>query len=153
MRPNRHYWMAYALFILIPIGILMLVSGYVADWQVRNRSQELSSDLTTHVNNTLDEAESLLLLLADRSQGRCTAESLRLMRSLVYDYAYIREAGVISKGRLRCSSWGRHEPAIAVNELDARFIPGHWRLTNIHGSEFSDLNNYSNVLALGIAAD
>ena len=56
MRPNRHYWMAYALFILIPIGILMLVSGYVADWQVRNRSQELSSDLTAHVNNTLDEA-------------------------------------------------------------------------------------------------
>jgi sensor c-di-GMP phosphodiesterase-like protein len=80
--------MAYALFILIPVGILMLVSGYVADWQVRNRSQELSSDLTAHVNNTLDEAESLLLLLADRSQGRCTAESLRLMRSLVYDYAY-----------------------------------------------------------------
>ena len=153
MRPNRHYWMAYALFILIPIGILMLVSGYVADWQVRNRSQELSSDLTAHVNNTLDEAESLLLLLADRSQGRCTAESLRLMRSLVYDYAYIREAGVVNKGRLRCSSWGRHEPGIAVNELDARFIPGHWRLTNIHGSEFHDLNNYSNVLALGIEAD
>ena len=104
MRSKRHYWMAYALFILIPVGILMLVSGYVADWQVRNRSQELSTDLTNHVNSTLDEAESLLLLLADRSQGRCTAESLHLMRSLAYDYAFIREAGVISDGRLLCSS-------------------------------------------------
>ena len=153
MRSKRHYWMAYALFILIPVGILMLVSGYVADWQVRNRSQELSTDLTNHVNSTLDEAESLLLLLADRSQGRCTAESLHLMRSMAYDYAYIREAGVISDGHLLCSSWGRHTPPIQVNELDAHFVPGHWRLTNIHGSAFRDLNNYSNILALGIEAD
>ena len=70
MRSYRHYWLAYALFILIPVVISTLVSGYVADWQVRNRTHELSSDLTNHVNNTLDEAESLLLLLADRSQGR-----------------------------------------------------------------------------------
>ena len=78
MRPNRHYWMAYALFILIPVGILMLVSGYVADWQVRNRSQELSSDLTAHVNNTLDEAESL---------------EIRQVFVLTYQAAFFRKFG------------------------------------------------------------
>lgn len=149
----RHYWLAYALFILIPVIILTLVSGYVADWQVRSRTHELSSDLTNHVNNTLDEAESLLLLLADRSQGVCTKESLKLMRSLAYDYAYIREAAVINKGLMRCSSWGMHSPAIKMTPIDSVFIPGRWRLTNIHGSEFGDLNNYSNILALGIEAD
>lgn len=153
MRSYRHYWLAYALFILIPVVILTLVSGYVADWQVRSRTHELSSDLTNHVNNTLDEAESLLLLLADRSQGICTKESLKLMRSLAYDYAYIREAAVINKGQMRCSSWGMHSPAIKMNPIDSVFIPGRWRLTNIHGSEFGDLNNYSNILALGIEAD
>ncbi len=153
MRSYRHYWMAYALFILIPVVILTLVSGYMADWQVRNRTHELSRDLTNHVNNTLDEAESLLLLLADRSQGICTKESLKLMRSLAYDYAYIREAAVINKGLVRCSSWGMHTPPIKMSAMDSVFIPGRWRLTNIHGSEFGDLNNYSNILALGIEAD
>lgn len=153
MRSYRHYWMAYALFILIPVVILTLVSGYVADWQVRNRTHELSRDLTNHVNNTLDEAESLLLLLADRSQGICTKESLKLMRSLAYDYAYIREAAVINKGLVRCSSWGMHTPPIKMSAMDSVFIPGRWRLTNIHGSEFGDQNNYSNILALGIEAD
>ncbi len=153
MRSYRHYWMAYTLFILIPVVILALVSGYVADWQVRNRSLELSNDLTAHVNNTLDEAESLLLMLADRSQGNCTKESLKLMRTLAYDYAYIREAAVVNKGQMRCSSWGLHTPPVAVGPIDSVFIPGRWRLTNIHGSEFRDLNNYSNILALGIEAD
>ena len=46
-----------------------------------------------------------------------------------------------------------HSPAIKMDPIDSVFIPGRWRLTNIHGSEFGDLNNYSNILALGIEAD
>ena len=144
-------WLMRTLWLLLPCLLWLGTSAMLADGWVKLQLGALHQRLGEHIQTTLDESESLLQLLADKSQGHCSTETLSLMRSLAYDYEEIREAAVLRQNSIVCSSWGRHHPAIPVATSASEYHAGSRQFAPLYGSAFSDLKNYSLIMGLGLA--
>lgn len=135
---------------LLPGLFWLCSSALLADLWVQHQATALTQRLADHLHNTLDEADILLQLLADKSQGQCTPEALALLRSLAYDYEEIREAAIIRHNAIACSSWGEHLPAQAISFSEGRYHAGSHQFSPLHGSAFHELENYSLIMGLGL---
>ncbi|WP_421993745.1 EAL domain-containing protein [Roseococcus sp.] len=92
---------------LIPMTGMLYVSWTQAVRKEQARLALYAGRTITRANNSLGEARTALLAIADFMGAPCSAEHIDRMRALVLQTHSIEQMGYFEEGRVKCTSWGQ----------------------------------------------
>ena len=116
-----------ASWMTLTIGILAILLSIAAALYLAHRQvvEEQSQRSSVMAHDLLLRAEAMgtQALAADRmlreggTGDQCSPDALSRMRDIALRYNYIEAIGVVRDGRLMCSSFGRHDPELALGPV------------------------------------
>ena len=116
------------------VALFAVVFGALAGWLVaRSITQEKTFEqlsqaaarLTSDSESSRDELRTLLSAIDASPNAFCSDGEIRYLRALIFESEYIRDAGKIRNGRLRCSAaLGRIPAAEPLPNADITFQDG-----------------------------
>jgi sensor c-di-GMP phosphodiesterase-like protein len=108
---------------IIGIALPVLAALYLAHRQSMDSEIELANAMTREILRRSDQAGTQAIEALQRIESAseplsCSDRGLALMRDIDMESSYLQAVGLVSNGRLMCSSFGDHGDGIALGPVD-----------------------------------
>ncbi|MDP3293879.1 MAG: EAL domain-containing protein [Nevskia sp.] len=113
---------------ILPAGLMLAVTYVQATTAASERLDQYAAVLENHADEIFGTAETVLRTIASTIDRSCSAASVDTLRKAVYNSLYFREAGLIYRSAVQCTSVRVPETSMLINNADLLI----WPTTGIH---------------------
>ncbi len=108
---------------VVPSGLVLIVTHLRAVNEASDRLDRYAKVIENHAEEIFGTAESVLQTLEATMDRNCSAASVDALRKAVYNSLYFREAALIYRSAVQCTSLQTPDPAQPISNPDLLIWP------------------------------